>query len=155
MEGEGTHKGGECFTVVINGQELTVGGRQSVSERLPYFRDPVISRFGRDTLTNADLDVKTTELFFSMVCNEKDFSFIPPERTPEHEQVRRGLSFLSQRYGFPELASELEKIFSLQSELFSMLFVVYVLRQIFLSDVSMKLFFRRILQHFSIMTFHN
>jgi hypothetical protein len=109
---------GEGFVFLVNGEELKIPGGKYLSDRFPYFHDPVISRYGRETLTKPDVYVETVNLFFSMALNEMDFSVIPRGSTPEDTRVRKGLLVLARHFGFTELTAELENHFSPQSERF-------------------------------------
>jgi hypothetical protein len=69
-------------------------------------------------LTSPDLDAETVKLFFSMALSETDVFFIPNHPAFEYSQARKGLAYLAHHFGFLELAHELEKYFSPQSERF-------------------------------------
>jgi hypothetical protein len=98
------------LTIDINGEELIVFETRDLSTRLGYFRDPAIFRLGCDTLSNPIIDLKTAKIFFRMAVNDLDFSAIPSQPTPEDERTRNVLLFLSRRYGFSDLESELTMI---------------------------------------------
>jgi hypothetical protein len=81
-------------TILLNGHALDFSPAYLISQRLPYFNDPIFSATGRFVIDEPDLDMETVRYFFSLVLNTTPFSSIPAD-----VPLRRGLMDLSSRLG--------------------------------------------------------
>jgi hypothetical protein len=91
------------FLFRVNGTEFVISASPTLSSRLSYFRDPIISGFEVHTINNPDFTPEILRAFFD-VCVSGDYSKIPAD--PADREV---WAVLGDRFGADDLLSYLAK----------------------------------------------